>query len=459
MGQRKRLHGAIIRANEVQSARAKPATPDSAFDSVSVDTPPLTALPDHETTRALRQDAMLQMQRQQGNSAVQRFIANLGLPGKLVQREGDPSVVAPPDEGNPLAPADPGTIEHPWARTGSTGPAVEELQQKLNAAGADPALDPDGIFGPLTRQAVINFQRDNGLGVDGIVGPETWGAIDAMGLGSDVGRVERSWHENVGGQTYGMTSKYTWRINDSAKTVTVTVKLKFTGIDPPGLVDGWLAAIQAMWNRFNIVNADGSDSYELIFDPQRVNSRPDNEVEIMAGNGRSNAGQWYSEDPDSNDTACHEFGHMVGLEDEYQRAHADYTRLTGEEPDSGATTGDADPADIARELHDALGVAVEADRVTAAKGVITSHGLVQGDFAQQVAAAYQTAFGAEIVQDIDDHIPDDDEWDIVDPFTHSSQSIMGMGGNHDHPLEPRHVREFAHKVQDLKGGVWRPVER
>ena len=35
----------------------------------------------------------------------------------------------------------------------------------------------DGIYGPLTRSAVINFQRDYGLSVDGIVGPETLGAL------------------------------------------------------------------------------------------------------------------------------------------------------------------------------------------------------------------------------------------------------------------------------------------
>ena len=35
----------------------------------------------------------------------------------------------------------------------------------------------DGIYGPLTRSAVINFQRDYGLSVDGFVGPETLGAL------------------------------------------------------------------------------------------------------------------------------------------------------------------------------------------------------------------------------------------------------------------------------------------
>ena len=35
----------------------------------------------------------------------------------------------------------------------------------------------DGIYGPLTEEAVITFQRANGLTPDGIVGPKTWAKI------------------------------------------------------------------------------------------------------------------------------------------------------------------------------------------------------------------------------------------------------------------------------------------
>ena len=52
-------------------------------------------------------------------------------------------------------------------RIGSKGPDVMKLQQLLY-------LKADGIFGQITLEAVKDFQRDNGLFPDGIVGPKTW---------------------------------------------------------------------------------------------------------------------------------------------------------------------------------------------------------------------------------------------------------------------------------------------
>lgn len=52
----------------------------------------------------------------------------------------------------------------------SRGSEVVILQQKLN-------LKADGIFGPLTEEAVKQFQKDNGLKADGIVGTNTWAKI------------------------------------------------------------------------------------------------------------------------------------------------------------------------------------------------------------------------------------------------------------------------------------------
>lgn len=51
-------------------------------------------------------------------------------------------------------------------KLGSRGNEVKALQEKLN-------LKADGIFGPLTEEAVKDFQRSNGLEVDGIAGANT----------------------------------------------------------------------------------------------------------------------------------------------------------------------------------------------------------------------------------------------------------------------------------------------
>lgn len=69
---------------------------------------------------------------------------------------------------------------HPELREGVRRAAVSELQCLLNAAGADPQLAVDGIFGPLTRAAVIAFQEANGLVADGVVRTPTWAALDSM---------------------------------------------------------------------------------------------------------------------------------------------------------------------------------------------------------------------------------------------------------------------------------------
>ena len=64
----------------------------------------------------------------------------------------------------------------PMLRTGSRGDAVRKLQELLNAKGYT-CGSVDGIFGSKTYAAVLAFQKANGLGADGIVGPLTWGKL------------------------------------------------------------------------------------------------------------------------------------------------------------------------------------------------------------------------------------------------------------------------------------------
>jgi hypothetical protein len=74
------------------------------------------------------------------------------------------------------APAPAGAVATGSARRGSAGETVKLLQERLKAAGFDPG-PIDGEFGPKTDAAVRAYQTAKGLTVDGVVGPQTWGAL------------------------------------------------------------------------------------------------------------------------------------------------------------------------------------------------------------------------------------------------------------------------------------------
>lgn len=55
-------------------------------------------------------------------------------------------------------------------RSGARGDDVRTLQRELQIAA-------DGLFGPKTEEAVILYQGEHGLTVDGVVGPRTWAVL------------------------------------------------------------------------------------------------------------------------------------------------------------------------------------------------------------------------------------------------------------------------------------------
>ena len=69
---------------------------------------------------------------------------------------------------------------NPTIKKGSTGNPVRRAQKRLTLGGYDTG-GVDGIFGAKTETAVKRFQKDRGLTQDGIVGPNTWNEIDALG--------------------------------------------------------------------------------------------------------------------------------------------------------------------------------------------------------------------------------------------------------------------------------------
>lgn len=67
---------------------------------------------------------------------------------------------------------------HSALRVGSKGDDVKELQKNLMALGYKVGKSgADGSFGPATKAAVLQYQKDNGLKVDGVVGNQTMNSI------------------------------------------------------------------------------------------------------------------------------------------------------------------------------------------------------------------------------------------------------------------------------------------
>ena len=75
-------------------------------------------------------------------------------------------------------------------RLGSTGPDVKLIQSLLKRIGYNPGA-VDGVFGAQTQQAVIQFQQNNGLIPDGVVGPATWTAFEKILRGYDIYTIQR----------------------------------------------------------------------------------------------------------------------------------------------------------------------------------------------------------------------------------------------------------------------------
>jgi hypothetical protein len=95
-----------------------------------------------------------------------REVSSTACPGRYLMAWLDEINAGPTA---PPAPSAPALELPPTLRLGDTGDDVKLLQAAV--------MPHDGRFGPQTEAAVKDFQRRNGLKVDGICGPATWSII------------------------------------------------------------------------------------------------------------------------------------------------------------------------------------------------------------------------------------------------------------------------------------------
>jgi peptidoglycan hydrolase-like protein with peptidoglycan-binding domain len=377
-----------------------------------------------------------------------------------------------------------GTSLHPVVGAGgiTTGNSVRELQQKLNTAGASPALRVDGAFGPKTTTALQAFQsgRLPPLPATGVADAATWTALDAASPGSTVGFVERRWGEEVGGARYGLTSRYSFQITDTR--VLITVKVNFTGLAPPA---AWFGHVPAVWNKYQAVrDAPTRKALPIDFEMVRGTGPEAMSIAVAPGTGRANAGRWFVADPNASSTVPHEYGHLVGLQDEYQLHPGDYVRATGHEPPVGQSA--APPGQTPATVAAALQTAIAARNDANARAAVA--GMAMGAWSQRVVAAYAAlptvampALPADVgppphparaaanttgnlARDLETSLRDtSDKYETIQVLTYSSGSVMGDTNRvtdvHDHGAQPRHVAEFVAITGRALGGTWRAEAR
>lgn len=396
---------------------------------------------------------------------------------------------------------------HAQLQLKSKGVAVKELQERLNNSGkAGKALTVDGKFGPRTDAGLKLFQSSVPLPATGIADPTTWAKLETAGAATQ-GHVEFDWHEEVEGvKNVGTTASYDWKLTKTALNISLGIAFhkKQSGVD--GRISQWLSDIKEIWSTFAAVNQDDPKKKKMNInfeakrgaghdvDVYRFDPKAKTRAERLES--RSDSGTWYTID-DRRSMAPHEFGHLIGLADEYNRTEEHYRQVTGEEPGVGTPAGlEADATKMAADikaklpLDDTLTAPIEArnDKRWGARlaAVVASLNGQQGGFSRFVAQKYaQANGGASVYADIQaaflaKGVPgfQGNLSASVTPFLYSNNSLMGnmtttpaRGGGgkgapaHEHPIEPRHVQPFINilarewTLQSGKADKWKAERR
>ena len=458
-----------------------------------------------------------------------------------------------------------GSFHPSWVpRKQSDGPAVVEVQQRIKQWRTTlgwwdrvrlPAASSSGRYDSATGELIKYFQKQHGLDVTGHVKQNDWKALDAWGVATE-GQSIYSGTNETEGQDRGGMSTYRWKVEGGQLKVTVRINFvqkdpteldivdpqggtpyardangKVTGADAATLRAATAAAIPRfkgditrVWGGFKAKQVNVTPAQpeaDVVFNPEVVSGSGDATVNVIPAptadntGGRSDSGNWWASDNDPA-LAGHEFGHLIGLPDEYGAREASFIHLSGTEANIGkvsapkftrkdhiwhatqianavAAAGPSakaavDPADPASKtaIRAARGKARAFTRAVVDLGLRGYH---VGAFARQVSEAFATSpsctpvsggldipsFAVGFVPSgLDVSLPKVQEaiWDVqatyeggIRPFLSSNQTLMSTSNTvtargqqlpvgHDHPVQPRHVQPYLKHLVAARGGQW-----
>ncbi|HYO43980.1 MAG TPA: annexin [Candidatus Limnocylindrales bacterium] len=293
---------------------------------------------------------------------------------------------------------------------------------------------------------------------DDLSGDELARALALVGS-SESGSFENEFSEYLT-EDYHASGRGLWEWEIANGQFLVHVGVRFEpnpGVTAP--IPQWQSQVRSIWNRFALTGnggtAKGGFEYPILFDLQdqssasrRVRVLPNAKSGEYGNGDRAYADLWY---PVMRDTiAPHEFGHLVGLADEYERTREDYQAVTGETIPGPDNASGRTPEQIAEDLH--VGLSLDEQLLRAPSltttceevGLIAGGAPVQGTFAQSVMEAYNSAYeqadGESLLHAIRYRLTEGSFWTLISVFSYTSSSIMGNESNHTHPVAPRHLQ-------------------
>lgn len=229
-------------------------------------------------------------------------------------------------------------------RRGDRSPAVFDLHARLARLGFEVAAERGQEFGPATEAAVMQFQQQRGLDVDGIVGPATWREVvesswqmgervlrltERMMRGDDVRRVQE--RLNSMGFTAG---KHDGIFGPRTAAAVAQFQSNF-GIEEDGIVGRETArALQGLstWQLDARLGPRVSEREARKASPRGVRSK---KIVIDPGHGGTDAGE-LGPNGDTEAAAALRIGRRLKDLLEEQGASAALTRRESENPGSTA---------------------------------------------------------------------------------------------------------------------------